>query len=75
MPRRALDIGCAVGASSFELARRFDEVVGIDYSQSFVNACNALKEKGQMNYSVITEGALTKPCVAEIPADIVGVNS
>ena len=74
-PCRALDIGCAVGASSFELARRFDEVVGIDYSQSFVNACNVLKENGRMNYNIITEGDLTKSCVAQIPSDIVGVNS
>ncbi|EDV24011.1 hypothetical protein TrispH2_002391 [Trichoplax sp. H2] len=69
-PRRALDIGCAVGASSFDLARCFDEVVGIDYSQSFINACNELKKKGRMDYSIINEGDLTKPCTAEIPADI-----
>ena len=70
-----MDIGCAVGASSFELARIFDEVVGIDYSQSFINACNVLKENGRMDYDIITEGALTKSCVAEIPTEIVGVNS
>lgn len=30
-PRRALDVGCAVGRACFELARDFDEVVGIDF--------------------------------------------
>ena len=28
-PTRALDIGCSVGGASFELARHFDEVVGV----------------------------------------------
>jgi 2-polyprenyl-3-methyl-5-hydroxy-6-metoxy-1,4-benzoquinol methylase len=36
--QRALDIGCAVGRSSFELARNFKEVVGIDFSHRFVLA-------------------------------------
>jgi SAM-dependent methyltransferase len=30
-PTRALDIGCSVGGASFELARTFDEVVGVRY--------------------------------------------
>src|SRR6476469_4480387 len=29
---RALDLGCAVGRASFELARDHQEVIGIDYS-------------------------------------------
>ena len=33
---RALDLGCAVGRSSFELGRHFDEVVGIDFSGRFI---------------------------------------
>lgn len=36
----ALDIGCAVGGASFELARAFPHVLGIDFSQHFVNAAN-----------------------------------
>ena len=35
---RALDLGCAVGRSSFELSRRAREVLGIDYSQAFIEA-------------------------------------
>lgn len=31
---RALDLGCAVGRSSYELARRFGEVVGVDISKT-----------------------------------------
>ena len=35
---KALDLGCAVGGASFELARSFGAVTGIDYSRAFVNA-------------------------------------
>lgn len=42
----ALDIGCAVGGASFELARSFPHVLGIDYSQHFVNAAN-VREGGR----------------------------
>lgn len=34
---RALDLGCAVGRSTFELAREYGEVVGIDISQTFID--------------------------------------
>ncbi|MFM9889819.1 MAG: putative 4-mercaptohistidine N1-methyltransferase [Rickettsiales bacterium] len=47
---RALDIGCAVGRSSFELARDFSEVVGIDYSREFVDSATALKTHGALEY-------------------------
>ncbi len=33
---RALDVGCAVGRSVFQLSRLCDEVVGIDSSQRFI---------------------------------------
>lgn len=36
----ALDIGCAVGGATFELARAFPHVMGFDFSQTFVNAAN-----------------------------------
>lgn len=39
---RALDVGCAVGRSSFEMARACHEVVGVDFSQKFVDAAVAL---------------------------------
>ena len=40
---RALDIGCAVGASSFGLADRYEEVIGIDFSHAFVNAAKRMQ--------------------------------
>ena len=39
---RALDLGCAVGRSSFELRWHFEEVVGIDFSHRFVEAALSL---------------------------------
>ena len=33
---RALDLGCAVGRSTFELARHCHEVLGIDASHAFI---------------------------------------
>lgn len=50
VPRRALDLGCAVGGASFELARRFEEVLGLDLSASFVRAALALKRDGTATY-------------------------
>ena len=41
---RVLDVGCAVGRSSFEAARYAGDVLGIDFSHSFVAAANQLKQ-------------------------------
>ncbi len=38
----ALDVGCAVGGATFELARSFQNVIGIDYSQAFVDAAKVI---------------------------------
>ncbi|KAJ8309578.1 hypothetical protein KUTeg_014452 [Tegillarca granosa] len=70
VPSRALDIGCAVGRSSFELARQFNEVIGIDYSQSFVDACNHMKTLRERVYFVQEEGDLVKHLLAQISKDI-----
>lgn len=49
----ALDLGCAVGGSSFELAKVFDQVVGIDFSASFINAASELARIGNFRLSEI----------------------
>eukprot|EP00045_Choanoeca_perplexa_P012553 m.137355 g.137355 ORF g.137355 m.137355 type:complete len:290 (+) comp16053_c0_seq1:118-987(+) len=67
---RALDVGCAVGRACFELAKHVDEVIGIDYSQAFVDSCNEIKAKGSMPYTRLEEGANRSQHVAEISADI-----
>ena len=67
---RALDLGCAVGRSSFELARRCQEVVGIDYSASFVRAADTLATGGVLPYARTEEGRLTSVGTAEVPPNI-----
>lgn len=37
---RALDIGCAVGRTTIEIASNFDEVIGIDLSNAFIESAN-----------------------------------
>ena len=54
---RALDLGCAVGRSTFELARTFDSVVGLDYSDAFIDAAEHLRQQRSMEYKRWDTGA------------------
>jgi 5-histidylcysteine sulfoxide synthase/putative 4-mercaptohistidine N1-methyltranferase len=54
--RTALDLGCAVGRASLELARQFDHVTGIDFSARFIRIALQLKEKGIAHYELVEEG-------------------
>ena len=56
---RALDLGCATGRASFELARHFDAVTGIDFSARFIQVGVALQKKGAIFYERAEEGELT----------------
>ena len=56
--RRALDLGCAVGRASFELATRFDHVTGIDLSSRFISLARRLQERGRISYRLRVEGEL-----------------
>jgi putative 4-mercaptohistidine N1-methyltranferase len=67
---RALDLGCAVGRSSFELAARCAEVVGIDYSEAFISIARHLRRYGSLTFSVIDEGQLIHTARAIVPAAI-----
>lgn len=69
-PGRALDLGCAVGRSSFELARRCDEVVGMDYSRRFIEAAQRVQREGGMPFQRVDEGELTTECVARRPTGV-----
>ena len=55
---RALDLGCAVGRATFELAREFDEVTGLDASARFIRIGVELQEKGYSRYTRVEEGEL-----------------
>lgn len=55
---RALDMGCATGRASFELARHFDEVVGMDYSARFIDVALHLARGEDFRYVTQEEGDL-----------------
>ena len=54
--KKALDLGCSVGRSTFELAHEFDEVIGIDFSANFINVGAKLKAYDSLIYKVKKEG-------------------
>lgn len=57
---RALDIGCATGRASFELARHFSEVVGMDYSARFIDVAIQLTSGEDFRYVTQEEGDLVE---------------
>ena len=57
---RALDLGCAVGRSSFELARHCYEVIGIDFSKKFISVARQMQREGSVDYQLVQEGELMR---------------
>uniref|UniRef100_UPI004048D1E0 5-histidylcysteine sulfoxide synthase n=1 Tax=Aliarcobacter sp. TaxID=2321116 RepID=UPI004048D1E0 len=55
---KALDLGCSVGRSTYELAKNFDEVIGIDFSANFINVGVKLKKYDSLIYKVKKEGEI-----------------
>lgn len=66
---RSLDLGCAVGRSSFELSKNSSEVVGIDFSANFIAAARHLADDGELHYAVKETGSQESQAVARPPAD------
>jgi putative 4-mercaptohistidine N1-methyltranferase len=66
----ALDVGCAVGASSFELARRARCVTGVDFSKAFIDAARTLRGCGKMTSKVVEEGWRLREFEARVPQGI-----
>jgi 5-histidylcysteine sulfoxide synthase/putative 4-mercaptohistidine N1-methyltranferase len=56
---RALDLGCATGRATFELAKAFDHVTGIDFSARFIQVGVELQRSGRIAYRRSEEGELT----------------
>jgi 5-histidylcysteine sulfoxide synthase/putative 4-mercaptohistidine N1-methyltranferase len=55
---RALDLGCATGRATFELARYFEQVTGLDFSARFIRIGTRLQEEGFVHYTRIEEGEI-----------------
>ncbi len=56
--RKALDLGCATGRATFELARHFDKVTGVDFSARFINLGVQLASGDTLRYTLADEGEL-----------------
>lgn len=67
---RALDLGCSVGRSTFELARYAREVIGIDLSRRFIAASQQIRETGEIQIQRLVEGNLTLTLTRHLPAEI-----
>jgi 5-histidylcysteine sulfoxide synthase/putative 4-mercaptohistidine N1-methyltranferase len=55
---RALDLGCATGRSSFELATAFEHVDAIDFSARLIEVPVNLQKNGLQRYIIQDEGEL-----------------
>lgn len=59
LPRTsALDIGCSVGRASFELAKQYQQVTGLDFSARFINVAHRLQAEKKLRYTIPEEGDL-----------------
>lgn len=70
----ALDLGCAVGRTSFELARDFSSVTGLDFSRRFIAVAARMAEEGKIAYEIPLEGELTahvERCLADYDLEAV----
>eukprot|EP00584_Thalassiosira_punctigera_P000522 CAMPEP_0172526622 /NCGR_PEP_ID=MMETSP1067-20121228/1484_1 /TAXON_ID=265564 ORGANISM="Thalassiosira punctigera, Strain Tpunct2005C2" /NCGR_SAMPLE_ID=MMETSP1067 /ASSEMBLY_ACC=CAM_ASM_000444 /LENGTH=993 /DNA_ID=CAMNT_0013310161 /DNA_START=78 /DNA_END=3059 /DNA_ORIENTATION=+ len=57
---RALDVGCAVGGASFELAKSFDHVEAFDFSENFVATAKKMQSGDELTLKVPVEGDITE---------------
>lgn len=67
---RGLDVGCAVGRSSFEMAKHCSEVIGVDYSAAFVGAAERIRTGGKVSYRVTLQGERSEEFEARRPAGV-----
>ena len=67
---RSLDLGCAVGRSSFELARSSEEVLGIDFSRAFITAAESLAAGNRIPYERLEEGHVSMGLEACAPEGV-----
>lgn len=67
---KALEIGCAVGRSAYELTKYVQSVEALDFSHRFVEAANALKPTGSLATKIAVEGEVTSDFVAAVPSEL-----
>lgn len=57
----ALDVGCAVGRLSFELAATHRHVIGLDTSITFIRKAREILSRKRLEFELIVEGHVTEP--------------
>ncbi|WP_300361877.1 5-histidylcysteine sulfoxide synthase [Hydrogenimonas sp.] len=70
---RALDIGCATGRSTLELAKAFEKVTGLDFSARFIGVAERMRSEGRIRYTIPTEGELVEYKEAKLPPPLARV--
>jgi putative 4-mercaptohistidine N1-methyltranferase len=65
-----IDLGCAVGGSTYEMSRSCEKVIGVDFSHSFINVAQKLLLGESIEYRRCEEGQLATTLVARAPQDI-----
>lgn len=55
---KALDMGCAVGGASFELAKTFDNVDAFDFSENFVATAKRMQAREDIHFRIPVEAEL-----------------
>ncbi|MDJ0782276.1 MAG: methyltransferase domain-containing protein [Desulfosarcinaceae bacterium] len=60
-PGPALDVGCAVGRLTFELADTHAHVIGIDASAAFIRSARQILTSKRLDFDLIIEGNLSEP--------------
>lgn len=64
-----LDSGCAVGRFTFEMAKKFDLVIGIDNSVAFIRTARELMTQRRLPVVLPEEGLLQRQLTLTLPAD------
>ncbi len=63
---RALDVGCSVGRSSFDMSSLCNSVIGCDLSHSFISAAQTLLDQGELPYQYLEEGDFYQDALAKV---------
>ncbi|MFY7816756.1 MAG: methyltransferase domain-containing protein [Akkermansiaceae bacterium] len=66
MVPRGLDLGCAVGGSTFAMAEHCESVIGIDYSHAFIQAAHTLQQGDAIRYQRHDEGDMRQELIANV---------
>ena len=68
---RALEVGCATGGAAFQLSATYQEVIGVDLSESFIKSAQALARGETLNYKFKVEGDIYHSATAQLPPNAV----